>query len=127
MTLYDYIKQTEEGTEVTIWDKNDEYDIESYFYNDEPDGDSWQTSMLKLAKLLEAKELRENKVEVNLSEVIEKNLDKLKEADLFIRCTTNSIMDDMQNILSGYVSEEWFKNFVDVLGVSNYDTKEKIY
>lgn len=119
MTLYDYLKQTEEGTEVTIWDKNDEYDIESYFYNDEPDGDSWQTSMLELAKLLEAKELRENKVEVNLSEVIEKNLDKLKESDLFIRCRLDPIMYDMENILSGCVSEVWFKEFVEILGGSN--------
>ena len=125
MKLYDYLTTLEEGTELTVWDVD--YDMESYFYNDEP-YDDWQTSKLELAKLLDVIEIAKYGVVVNLSEVIENKLNELKEADLFIRCTTNSIMDDMQNILSGYVSEKWFKDFVDVLGgVSNYDTKEKIY
>lgn len=116
MKLYDYLVTLEEGTELTVWDED--YDIESYFYNDEPEDedDDWQTSILELAKLLDVTEVKERGVIVNLSEVIEKKLNELKEADLFIRCTTNSIMYDMQNILSGYVSEEWFKKFVDVLG-----------
>lgn len=113
MKLYDYLKTLEEGTELTVWDTN--YDIESYFYNDEPD-DDWQTSMLELARLLDVTEVKERGVIINLSDVIEKKLDKLKEADLFIRCTVDSIMNDMENILSGYVSEEWFKKFVNVLG-----------
>lgn len=114
MKLYDYLKTLEEGTELTVWDTD--YNIESYFYNDEPDDDDWQTSMLELAKLLDVTEVKERGVIVNLSEVIEKKLDELKEANLFRRCTVNSIMNDMENILSGYVSEEWLKKFVDVLG-----------
>lgn len=114
MKLYDYLVTLEEGTELTVWDK--EYDIESYFYNDEPDDDNWQTSMLELSKLLEVTEVKERGVIINLSDVIEKKLDELKEADLFRRCTTDSIMDSMEGILSGYVSEEWFKKFVEVLG-----------
>lgn len=113
MKLYDYLTTLEEGTELTVWDVD--YDMESYFYNDEP-YDDWQTSKLELAKLLDVIEIAKYGVVVNLSEVIENKLNELKEADLFIRCTTNSIMDDMQNILSGYVSEKWFKDFVDVLG-----------
>lgn len=113
MKLYDYLVTLEEGTELTVWDK--EYDIESYFYNDEPDDDNWQTSMLELAKLLEVTEVKERGVIINLSDVIEKKLDELKEAELFRRCTTDSIMDNIEGILSGYVSEEWFKKFVDVL------------
>ena len=115
MKLYDYLVTLEEGTELTVWDEN--YDIESYFYNDEPEDedDDWQTSMLDLAKLLDVTETKKCGVIVNLSEVIEKKLDELKEANLFRRCTTDSIMNDMENILSGYVSEEWFKKFVDVL------------
>ena len=113
MKLYDYLTTLEDGTELTVWDVD--YDMESYFYNDEPD-DDWQTSMLELAKLLDVTEINKYGVTVNLSEVIKNKLNELKEADLFIRCTTNSIMYDMQNILSGYVSEEWFKKFVDVLG-----------
>lgn len=115
MKLYDYLTTLEEGTELTVWDVD--YDIESYFYNDEPE-DDWQTLMLELAKLLEVTEVKAHGVIVNLSEVIEKNLDKLKEADLFIRCRLDPIMYDMQNILSGGVSEEWFKEFVGILGRS---------
>lgn len=112
MRLYDYLTTLEEGTELTVWDVD--YDIESYFYNDEPD-DDWQTSMLELAKLLDVTEVKERGVIVNLSEVIEKKLKELKEADLFLRCTTNRIMGSMEGILAGDVSEEWFKEFVDVL------------
>ena len=113
MKLYDYLTTLEEGTELTVWDK--EYDMESYFYNDEAD-DDWQTSMLELAKLLDVTEVKERGVIVNLSEVIENKLNELKEANLFKRCATDSIMDSMEGILSGYVSEEWFKEFVNVLG-----------
>ena len=112
MKLYDYLVTLEEGTELTVWDT--EYDIESYFYNDEAD-DDWQTSMLELAKLLDVTEVKEYGVVVNLSDVIEKKLDELKEADLFRRCTTNRIMGSMEGILAGGVSEEWLKKFVDVL------------
>lgn len=115
MKLYDYLKTLEEGTELTVWDTD--YDIESYFYNDEPEeDDDWQTSMLELAKLLDVTEIKKRGVIVNLSEVIEKKTNELKEADLFRKCTTDSIMNSMEGILAGYVSEEWFKKFVDVLG-----------
>lgn len=113
MKLYDYLTTLEDGTELTVWDK--EYDIESYFYNDKAD-DDWQTSMLELAKLLDVTEVKECGVIVNLSEVIEKKINELKEANLFLRCTTDSIMSSMEGIISGYVSEEWFKEFVDMLG-----------
>ena len=113
MKLYDYLVIFEEGTELTVWDTD--YDIESYFYNDEADGDDWQTSMLELSKLLDVIKIKERGVVVNLSEVIENKLKELKEADLFRRCTTDLIMDSMEGILSGGVGEEWFKEFVDVL------------
>lgn len=115
MKLYDYLVTLEEGTELTVWDK--EYDIESYFYNDEAD-DDWQTSMLELAKLLDVTEVKERGVVINLSEVIENKINELKEANLFLRCTTNRIMDSMEGILAGGVSEEWFKEFVGILGRS---------
>lgn len=50
-----------------------------------------------------------------LDGVIEKKLNKLKEANLFKVCDIDSIMDDIETILSGYVSEEWLKEFVDIL------------
>lgn len=115
MKLYDYLTTLEEGTELTVWDTD--YDMETYFYNDEADYD-WQTSMLELAKLLDVIEVKEYGVVVNLSEVIEKKLNELKEADLFLRCTTNRIMGSMEGILAGGVSEKWFKEFVGILGRS---------
>lgn len=115
MKLYDYLVTLEEGTELTVWDK--EYDIESYFYNDEAD-DDWQTSMLELTKLLDVTEVKERGVIINLSEVIENKINELKEANLFLRCTTNRIMGSMEGILAGGVSEEWFKKFVEILGRS---------
>lgn len=114
MTLYEYIKQTEEGTEVTVWDK--EYDMESYFYNDEDPEDKWEIAKLNLAKKLEVTDMpKEYGVEVNLSEVIERNIERLKASELFIRTTVNAIMNDMMAILSGYVSEEWMERFVNTL------------
>ena len=112
MKLYDYLTTLEEGTELTVWDTD--YDMETYLYNDEPD-DEWQTSMLDLAKLLDVTEVKERGVIVDVSGIIENKLNELKEANLFKRCTVDSIMGGMEEILSGYVSEEWFKEFVDVL------------
>ena len=113
MTLYEYLKLTEEGTEVTVWDTD--YDIESYFYNDEDDEDKWQTAMLNLAKKLKVTEVNKRGVEVNLSKLIERNIDRLKEIDLFYICTTDWIMYSIESILSGNVSEEWLEKFVNTL------------
>ena len=113
MTLYDYLITTEEGTELTVWDID--YDTESYFYNDGPEDDEWQASMLELAKILEIREIKERGVVVNLSELIKKKIDLLKETDLFHKYTVDSVMSSIEGIISGYVSEEWFKRFVDVL------------
>ncbi len=113
MTLYEYIKSAPDGEEIAVHDQD--YDMESYFYNDDADGDVWQMEMLKLAKLLTVIESYGNRVTVNLSDLIIKKLDELEAANLFIRCNTNAIMNDMNNILAGYVSEEWLTRFVKAL------------
>ena len=113
MKLYEYIDLMEEGQELTVWDKD--YDMETYFYSDKDEEDGWQNSMLKLSKLLTITEIRTNGVVVNLSDVIDEKIDKLKETDLFIRCDIDAIMDDIQNILAGYVSEKWMEKFVGIL------------
>lgn len=118
MTLHDYLVLMEDGYELTVWDKD--YDIEVYFYNDDDDGDLWSKCMAELSKLLDVREIRSNGVIVNLSEVIENKLEALKNADLFIRCDIDSIMDDIENIISGYVSEEWMEIFVNVLKYDYY-------
>ena len=112
MTLYEHIKKSNDGEEITVYDT--EYDMETYFYNDEPDNE-WQRAMLKLAKLLTITEKYENGVTVNLSGLIKKNMDKLKEATLFYICDLDTMMEHMSEILSGNVSEEWITEFVDTL------------
>lgn len=113
MTLYEYLKTRNDGEEVTVFDID--YDIESYFYNDEDPEDRWQTAMLELTKKLDVIKIHKNGVEVNLSEVIERNIEKLSEAGLFIICDVDAIMDDIMAILSGYVSEKWLEKFADTL------------
>lgn len=113
MKLYDYLKLMPEGQELTVWDKD--YDMETYFYSNKDKKDRWQNSMIELSKLLTITEIRKNGVIVNLSDIIDKNISKLEEADLFIYCNIDSIMDDIDNILAGNVSEDWMENFVLVL------------
>ena len=111
MTLYEYLEQTTDW-EVTVWDKD--YDIETYFYK--TDGkDKWDKAMNDLAKLLTVSRISKDGLVVNLAEVIEKKIPQLKEADLFIICKIEPIMNDIDNILAGNVSEEWLEAFVEVL------------
>ena len=112
MTLYDYLNLMPEGEELTVWDKD--YDMETYFYGGKPD-DAWDKAMSDLSQLLTITEIRNNGVTVNLSEIIENKLESLGKVDLFIRCDIDSIMDDIDNILAGYVSESWMQKFVDAL------------
>ena len=112
MTLYDYLNLMPEGEELTVWDKD--YDMETYFYGGKPD-DAWDKAMSDLSQLLTITEIRSGGVIVNLSEIIENKLDSLDETNLFIRCDIDSIMDDIDNILAGYVSESWMQKFVDAL------------
>ena len=112
MTLYDYLNLMPEGEELTVWDKD--YDMETYFYGGKPD-DAWDKAMSDLSQLLTITEIRSGGVIVNLSEIIENKLDSLDKTNLFIRCDIDSIMDDIDNILAGYVSESWMQKFVAAL------------
>ena len=112
MTLYDYLNLMPEGEELTVWDKD--YDMETYFYGGKPD-DAWDKAMSNLSQLLTITEIRSGGVIVNLSEIIENKLDSLDDTNLFIRCDIDSIMDDIDNIFAGYVSESWMQKFVDAL------------
>lgn len=113
MTLYDYIEQTKDW-ENTVFDKD--YDIEIYFYkNDYEEMDSWNKSMERLSKLLTVDSISKNGVIVNLSELIESKLENLKNAKLFRVVDIDWIMDDIEAIISGNVSEEWMEKFVDAL------------
>ncbi len=50
-------------------------------------------------------------------DLIEKNISKPEFNNLFKIVTTDAIMEDIDNILSGCVPEEWLIEFVDVLEV----------
>ena len=112
MKLYDYISLMPDGEELTVWDKD--YDMETYFYGGKPD-DKWDKAMSDLSKLLTIEEIRNDGVTVNLSDIIERKIDKLDKANLFIECDIDSIMDDIDNILAGNVSENWMEQFVVAL------------
>lgn len=111
MTLYEYMK-SKECSEFTVYDK--EYSMESYFYNDAPE-DDFDRGMEIIAKSLDVIETKDYKVTVNLFDLIKQKLDKIKEANLFFINTLDDIMLDMENILSGWVSEEWMLKFAKVL------------
>ena len=112
MTLYEYLEQTTDS-EVTVWDKD--YDIETYFYKTIGKEDKWDKAMNDLAKLLTISRFSKDGLEVNLAEVIEKKIPQLKEADLFIKCTVGAIMDCIDSVLAGNVSESWLEKFVETL------------
>ena len=114
MTLYDIMKLTND--EITVWDKD--YDIETYFYgilDSDDEKDDWDNAMIELSGMLDIVKFSKGGVTVNLSEVIEKSLPILKTTDLFIKCDLDNIMDDIERILAGNVSEKWLRQFVDVL------------
>ena len=112
MTLYDYLELMPEGEELTVWDRD--YDMETYFYGGKP-GDAWSETISDLSKLLTITEIRTGGVIVNLSSVIEMNIDEIREADLFHKCSIEQVMDSMESILAGNVSEAWMHEFVSVL------------
>lgn len=114
MTLYEYLQNTKDW-EITVWDKD--YDMETYFYkaDNENKMDGWEKANYEFAKLLTITEFGSNGLTVNMADVIESKLPELKKADLFIRCNIDAIMDDIDNILAGCVSEEWMTEFVDAL------------
>lgn len=115
MTLYDYIKKSTDW-EITVWD--DVYDVEVYFYkpDDYKNLDLWDKSMVELSKLLEVFAISKSGITVKLSKLIEDNFDKLKKKNIFqIWATVDDIMEDMNSILSGNVSDKWLSDFVFTL------------
>lgn len=115
MTLYNYMKRHNGIDELTIWDK--EYDIESYWYPDYVNPvDKWDQAMKIISKKLEIIEEKYGRgVVVNLSDVIERNINNGVFKNLFIRNNVDSIMYDIQNVFSGYVSEKWMMDFAKSL------------
>ncbi len=115
MTLYDYIKKCTDW-EITVWDED--YDVEVYFYkpDDYNNLDLWDKSMVELSELLEIVEVSSSGITVKLSKLIEHNLDKINNNDFFqVKMDVDDIMDCMNSIISGNVSDRWLNKFVNVL------------
>ena len=115
MTLYDYINKSTDW-EITVWD--DIYDVEVYFYkpDDYNNLDLWDKSMVELSKLLEIVEVSSSGVTVKLSKLIEDNINKINSNDFFMsEMDLDDIMDCMNSIISGNVSDKWMWDFVSVL------------
>lgn len=122
MTLYDYIKQTthdsnENGEGIAEYAVTDvDYDIETYFYYEGWDADDWAIAKNIIAKHLNVVEVIEpDRVVVDLSPMIERNINNGTFEKLFIRNNVDDIMDDIMAIFSGYVSEEWLMEFAESL------------
>lgn len=123
MKLYELLSISDD--EFTVFDRD--YDAETYFYginNSADKNDEWETAMTELSKLLEVVRFSNDGVTVNLSEVIEKNIHELKDADLFISCNIDDIMGDIAPILAGNVSEIWLKKFVSALKKGEQEAKK---
>ena len=109
MTLKEYLLQMPEGEEVTVWDNT--YDMETYFYNQT--GSAWDDAMMDLADKLNVVDVHNDGVVVDLYELIERNLSNI--SGLFYDPDVEIIMDDMESILAGNISEDWFDTFVHCL------------
>lgn len=119
MTLFEYLTMYEcdctELGEVTVFDRD--YDIEVYFYRPTITDDKWDKAMNLIAQKLDIVGFCKRGVIVNLSDVIERNLDNGVFKDLFICNDVDSIMDDIENIFSGYVSDSWLNDFANSLDI----------
>lgn len=120
-TLYEYLNDPNLDEEVTVLDN--EYDMEVYFepikyYNK---SDLWDNNMIELSKKLNiikdrlTFEDRHPYVIVDFSELIERNINNGVFEKIFKINRTDNIMYDMENIMSGNVSETWFDTFVKSL------------
>lgn len=122
MTLYEFMK-TYDGWELTCWDK--EIDVEFYFYNDdeaEAQNDVFDNAMLRLSKLLEVVEVVEGEpgmregVVVDMYGLIDKHLAAMKAAHIIGKhADTADVVEDMEMILAGNLTEEDFDEFVSAL------------
>lgn len=112
MTLCSYMSLVKDEEEIAVRDS--EYDMEAYFYGGKPD-DKWSEEMKNFSKKLSIKEIKKNGIVVNLSKVIERSLNEIQKTDLFNQNDLDSIMDSMEFVLSGGVSEYWLGEFVKCL------------
>lgn len=115
MKLIEIIECMDKDDEIVVYDKD--YDVEVYFNNDSET--NWGKYMLEIASILDVTDVLTNGYEVNLSDVIGSRIEKIKESELFIDASVDSIMEDIGFIFGGDVSDIWMHKFVMVL-TENY-------
>ena len=114
MTLLEYLNKQPEGEEVTVCDNV--YDMETYFYATHGDNlDEWDSLMNRLANVVEVLDIGPSVV-VNFWDVIDRHrYALLHEQAYYADASTEDIMDDLDMVLAGNVSERWFEKFVKIL------------
>lgn len=112
MKLIDVINKHECGDEITVWDNT--YDLELYFYKND-DQDEWDKAMNRIASALEVVEERDDGVVVDLCNLIEKHLLEFQKEKMFVYCKVDSIMNCIDSLFAGNVSETWINKFADIL------------
>lgn len=115
MKLIEIIECMDKDDEIVVYDKD--YDVEVYFNNDSET--NWGKYMLEIASILDVTDVLTNGYEVNLSDVIGSRIENIKESELFIDASVDSIMEDIGFIFGGDVSDIWMHKFVMVL-TENY-------
>lgn len=125
MTLYNYVTHECDVEELPVHDKG--YYMETYFYRSSllNPTDYWDKAMVKIAKMIEVVEVDDEEeykggiytagVTTNLSDVIGRNIDNGVFKELFICNDIDSIMEDIENIFAGHVSEHWLTEFANSL------------
>ena len=131
MNLLEYMKQ-HKAEEITVFDKD--YDMETYFEYSTDSKDNWEKAMDKIAEHLEVVEEVTGRnrpygdnpcVIVNMTEVMERNLESGVMDDLFYNKNIDAVMSEMDLILAGYVSEEWLMDFAEALQAGAVNSAKK--
>lgn len=122
MTVYEYAKEHNLlGDEITCWDTV--YDIEFYAYPDDEvdESDDFEVASQELWKLLEVRESLYDNPEyrdaliTDVTGLIKKYQASLSESGLFYNSSVGAIVNSFHSVVSGYVSEEWMRAFVNIL------------
>ena len=118
MTVAEYARNTHrEGEEITCVDSI--YDTEWYAYvDDETMYDDFDYGCQMIWEHLDIVGIVDNDsgvVMVDMTSVIKEHMDELKEAELFKTYRVSDIVPSMNEIFSGYVSENWMMKFAKII------------
>lgn len=110
MKLIEVLKKDEE---FTCWDTD--YDMEFYMELLDDSEDSYNKSMMALARCVDVADISPNGLTLKVTELIEYNLQFDDFKELFIDPDIDAVMDDWDNIMAGYASESWYGKFAELI------------